>query len=284
MLCDLHVHTNRSGMCTVPMLRRFCRESYSEPDAVYEALKGRGMDLVTITDHDSIGALETLRRHNDFFLSEEASCVTPSGTRLHLGVYDIQERHHIEIQRRRTDLVSLVAFLNEQRLFFTINHVFSGLTGPRAESDFEFFQEHFPGVETRNGHMLEFSNRLSLDFAERFRKAPVGGSDAHTLTTVARTYTEIRGARNKQEFLEGLRQGRGSVQGESGNYWKLTRTIFEIGCQMVRERASTLWLAPLVLAVPAFTFFNYLREVSFACKWGRRLRRRRELGIEAKFA
>jgi len=271
-------------MCTVPLLRRFCRESYSEPNAVYEVLKRRGMDLVTITDHDSIGAAETLRKHNDFFLSEEASCVTPNGTRLHMGVYDFQERHHVEIQRRRADLVSLVAFLNEQHLFFTINHVFYGLTGPRSEGDFEFFQEHFPGVEIRNGHMIEFSNRLSLEFADRFRKAPVGGSDAHTLTTAACTYTEIRGARSKQEFLQGLRQGRGWVQGESGNYWKLTRTIIEIGCQMVRERASTLWLAPLVLAIPGFTLFNYLREISFACKWDRHLRRTRELGIEAKFA
>jgi hypothetical protein len=201
-----------------------------------------------------------------------------------VGVYDIQERHHIEIQRRRTDLMSLIAFLNEQHLFFTINHAFSGLTGPRAENDFELFQEHFPGVETRNGHMLACCNRLSLEFAERFCKAPAGGSDAHTVATVARTYTEVRGSRNKQEFLEGLRQGRGLVQGESGSYWKLTRTIVEIGCQMVQERASTLWLAPLVLAIPGFTLLNYLREVSFACKWERHLRRSRELGIETRFA
>src|SRR5260370_17014625 len=87
MRCDLHVHTRHSGMCTIPVLRRICRESYNDPDEVYETLKRRGMDLVTVTDHDSIDAAERLRRHPDFFLSEEVSCMTPSGPELHLGVY-----------------------------------------------------------------------------------------------------------------------------------------------------------------------------------------------------
>ena len=103
-------------MCTVPLLNRVCRESYSEPLAVYETLKQRGMDLVTVTDHDSIDAAESLRRKSGFFLSEEVSAVTPSGTRLHVGVYDIQEHHHTEIQRRREDLMSLIAYLGEQQL------------------------------------------------------------------------------------------------------------------------------------------------------------------------
>src|ERR1043166_6719100 len=116
MRCDLHVHTRHSGMCTVPVLNRVCRESYNEPLAVYEVLKRRGMDLVTITDHDSIEAAEALRPFPDFFLSEEVSCVTPSGTRLHMGVYDIEERHHVQFERRSDDLLSLLAYLREQRL------------------------------------------------------------------------------------------------------------------------------------------------------------------------
>src|SRR5262245_52220047 len=81
MRCDLHVHTLHSGMCTVPLLNRICRESYNDPLEVYEVLKCRGMDLVTITDHDSIGASERLHKYSDFFLSEEVSCRTPDGTR-----------------------------------------------------------------------------------------------------------------------------------------------------------------------------------------------------------
>ena len=100
MRCDLHVHTIHSGMCTVPVLNRICRECYSDPEEVYETLKRRGMELVTVTDHDSIDSVERLRRHPDFFLSEEVSCRTSSGTDLHIGVYGIEERDHIQMQRR----------------------------------------------------------------------------------------------------------------------------------------------------------------------------------------
>src|SRR5579863_5877868 len=154
MRCDLHVHTRHSGMCTVPLLNRLCRESYSEPLAVYEILKQRRMDLVTVTDHDSIDAAESLRRHPDFFLSEEVSCRTPRGTQLHVGVYDIAERDHIQLQRRRDDLPALTAYLEERRLLFSVNHIFSSLTGRRTESDFDDFAARFPAVEILNGQML----------------------------------------------------------------------------------------------------------------------------------
>ena len=96
-------------MCTFPLVKAFCRESYNEPLAVYEKLKRLGMDLVTVTDHDSIDAVETLRPRPDFFLSEEVTCTLPSGTELHVGVYDITERDHAEMARRRTDFALLAS-------------------------------------------------------------------------------------------------------------------------------------------------------------------------------
>src|SRR5450631_93323 len=119
MKCDLHVHTIHSGMCTVPVFKRICRESYTQPAHLYETLKRRGMDLVTVSDHDSIDAAEALRHHADFFLSEEVSCRTSRGTELHVGVYGITERDHIEMQRRRGDLTSLFPFLEERGLLFS---------------------------------------------------------------------------------------------------------------------------------------------------------------------
>src|SRR5689334_1604305 len=151
MKCDLHVHTVHSGMCNVPILDRICRESYNQPDDVYGLLKRRGMDLVTVTDHDSIDAAESLRRYPDFFVSEEVTCRMPSGTELHVGVYDIDDKQHAEIQRRRHDLESLVAYLSTNRILFSANHVFSSLTGRRTLEDFDYFDRVFPTIETRNG-------------------------------------------------------------------------------------------------------------------------------------
>src|SRR5689334_21664034 len=270
MRCDLHVHTRHSGMCTVPLLNRVCRESYSDPQRVYEALKHRGMDLVTVTDHDSIDAVEPLRKYPDFFLSEEVSAVSPAGTKLHIGVYDIEECHHTGFQSRRDDLPALIAYLGEQRLFFTINHVYSSLTGTRTESDFFLFARHFPGIEVLNGQIPGLCNRTAGDFAARFGKAAAGGSDEHTLAALGRTYTKVAGACTRQEFLDGLRAGRASLHGESGSYWKLTSAVLELGCRMMREKPWTLFLLPLAVAIPAVTLANCAREFAFVYRWASR--------------
>src|SRR5215471_15467885 len=181
MRCDLHVHTIHSGMCTVPLINAVCRESYNDPLAVYDRLKRLGMDLVTVTDHDSIDAVEALRGRPDFFLSEEGTCTLPSGTELHVGVYDITERDHIELQRRRRDFESLFAWLVDHNLFFSANHVFSSLTGRRAAADFELFESAFPALETGNGHMRRRNNRAAAFLADLSARAEVGGSDAHAM-------------------------------------------------------------------------------------------------------
>jgi predicted metal-dependent phosphoesterase TrpH len=267
----MHVHTDRSGMCTVPVLRRFCRESYSEPLSVYALLKHRGLDLVTVTDHDSIEAAECLRKFPDFFLSEEVSCVTPAGSDIHVGVYDITERDHSEIQRRRNDLPSLIRYLDEHNLFFAVNHVFSSLTGARAEADFALFQQHFPGVETLNGQLLPYCNREAGKLAAQWGKAVVGGSDAHTLSSLGRTYTAVRGAQSKAEFLQGLKYRRTRTLGTSGSYAQLTLAVLSIGCSLVRDGRWGFLAAPLALAVPAVTLASCLRDLLFASRWSRKL-------------
>lgn len=267
MRCDLHVHTNHSGMCTIPLLRRVCRESYNEPLAVYDKLKRLGMDLVTITDHDSIDAAETLRSRPDFFLSEEATCRLPSGTELHVGIYDITDRDHLEIQRRRNDFESLSAWLCERNLLFSANHIFSSLTGRRRLADFELFERAFPALETRNGHMLARANENAAMLADFTAKAEVGGSDAHAMASVGCAWTVVPRARSRQEYLDGLRRGLGKVRGATGGYWKLTRDVLTIGGQMVRHNPLTLPLAPLALGVPLIMGGNYILESIFARWW-----------------
>ncbi len=258
-------------MCTIPVLRRWCRESYNDPLALRERLEARGMDLITVTDHDSIDAAERLRGLPNFFLSEEVTCRTPDGNEFHMGVYDITERDHAQLQQRRDDLPALLAYLAERNLLFSINHAFSGLTGRRSDRDFQWFQERFPLVETRNGQMLKSSNRAARRMARANAQFPIGGSDAHTLHAAGRTYTEVPGARSKAEFLAGLRAGRGRVRGESGTYWKLTRAVLAIGGGMLRERPWTALLLPLSLVAPLITLGNYANERMFAAFWERRL-------------
>jgi predicted metal-dependent phosphoesterase TrpH len=263
----MHVHSYFSGQATTPFVSQFCRESYSPPGEVYSALQERGMNLFTLTDHDSIEGSEELRKHPDFFLSEELTCRMPSGTEVHIGVYDLHERQHVQLQQRRNDLVALLMYLTERRLFFSINHVFSSLTGPREREDFAWFEAYFPAIEARNGHMLESANVHAENLARQWDKIAIGGSDAHALPSVGTAYTEVPGAQDKEEFFAGLRNGLGRVEGESGCFTKLTRDVLLIGLEMMREESWTTLLAPLALLVPAATFWNYRDEHAFSRRW-----------------
>jgi hypothetical protein len=116
--------------------------------------------------------------------------------------------------------------------------------------------------------MLASANRHASVFARRKRKVQVAGSDAHALASVGTTYTEVPGARDKDEFFAGLRAGCGQLGGESGSYWKLTRDIFSLCREMMREDRWTILLAPLLVLVPAGVGVNYLFDLDFVRRWG----------------
>jgi hypothetical protein len=63
------------------------------------------------------------------------------------------------------------------------------------------------------------------------------------------------------------------VEGESGDYWRLTRAIFEIGTDLVKEHRAAALLAPLFALVPVVTMVNFGLECWFAAKWGQRVQR-----------
>lgn len=271
MRCDLHVHSTGSGMCNTPGLTRVCKESYNEPEDVYRLCKKRGMSIVTITDHDSIEALEALRKYPDFFLSEEVTVTMPTGTEMHLGVYAISEKDHAQIQRRRNDFIALMMYLTERKLFFSVNHVFSGLTGRRDPEDYRWFASYAPAFEIRNGQMCPAANAHAETLAKTLGKVGIAGSDSHTLSGVALTYTHVPGARTVEEYFLGLRNGRGVVHGEHGGYLKLTADIFQFAGGLLREKPLAAALLPFTVFVPAITAGHWLNELRFSRKWGAEL-------------
>jgi predicted metal-dependent phosphoesterase TrpH len=261
----------------MPVLGKLSRECYTDPAELYETLKRRGLDLVTVTDHDSIEAAESLGQHADFFASEEVTARMPSGTEAHIGVYDISERQHEEIQRRRSDFIGLIMYLTERRIFFVLNHPLSALTGRREAEDFEWFEAYIPVFEAINGHMPASTNAATQRLAKQMRKQAAGGSDAHTLASAGAAWTEVASARTKEEFLAGLRAGAGVPRGrQSGalrRYWNLTLDVFLITGEMMREKPWTAALAPLAGLIPAVTLGQSVAEFAFEKKWRRVLER-----------
>ena len=260
-------------MCDTPGLSRICKESYNDPAEVYHRCKRLGMSIVTLTDHDSIDAAEVLRKHPDFFISEEVTVSLPTGTTMHLGVYGISERDHAETQRRRNDFIALLMYLTERKIFFSANHLFSSLTGRRDAEDFNWFASYVPAFEVRNGQMWKQANEQAQQMAAKLGKAGVAGSDSHTLAGVALTYTEVPGARTVEEFFTGLRNGRGVIHGQDGSFGKITLDIFSFAGSLLKAQPLAAALLPLAPFIPAVTGFHWLNEIRFCKQWTARLAR-----------
>lgn len=229
---DLHVHSYHSGYAGhLPFFKS--RDSYSTPEEIYRQAKKRGMDLVTITDHNSIdGCLEFLNKHpdtSDFIIGEEIECSFPDAPiRLHVGALGINEQIHREVHKLRENVFDVARFLSQEGVFFTLNHLFHFFRGQIPVGSYlERLLPHFPAVEVRNGMMLrcqnEFISRI-IDSYEREgpRIGRVAGSDAHVLARVGHTYTEAPG-RTREDFLASL--PRGEPRGLHGS---TTSLIFEI--------------------------------------------------------
>jgi len=220
---DLHVHTCHSKVSgTLTFLGS--RDCYSAPVDVYRVAKARGMDLVAITDHDSIdGALELLSAspdRDDVIVGEEVSCWLPDGhIEVHFGVYGMTEALHRELQPLRRNALEVAAALRQANVFFALNHLLHFYRGQIPFESYLNLLSEVPAVEARNGTMIPSHNRLVEWIAERSpatnRLGMTAGSDAHTLRRIGRTWTEAPG-RTREEFLESLRQGLGRPGGSHG--------------------------------------------------------------------
>ena len=207
---DMHVHTCYSRYNdNIPLLS--ARDCYSRPEAVYAVAKARGMDLVAITDHDTIdGALALAERMPDF------------DVQVHLGVYGMTESLHHELQPLRRNVFDLVARLREASVLFALNHLLHFYEPHLSFDTYLRLLEAVPALEVRNGTMVPAHNRLSEQMAAAWtpvlggpRLAAVAGSDAHTLRRVGTTWTEAPG-RDGDEFLSSVRSGLGRPGGRDG--------------------------------------------------------------------
>jgi hypothetical protein len=193
------------------------KELRDQKAVVYRVAKERGMDFVTLTDHDSIdGCLALLNQKpdlTDFFISEEVETWFPdTKQRIHVNVFGIDERQHREIQRRRRNIYDLHEFLRAERIIASANHMFQNYrlrNSPRRY--FDEMLRMFDIFEVKNGAMASQHNRLVEDLMAVVREkrgnvSLVAGSDAHTLGPLALVYT-VAEAETAPEFLGQVRLG-----------------------------------------------------------------------------
>ena len=232
---DLHVHSWHSTQSgNLRFLKS--RDCYSRPEDVYRVAKARGMDVVTLTDHDTIaGCLELLDARpdgDDVFISEEVSCRYPGADlEVHFGVYGTSERLHRELQPLRRNAFDVAAALREAGVFFSLNHLLHFYRGQVPLADYLRLAGEAPALETRNGTMLRAHNDLVARVAAAGvagrRFAAVGGSDAHTLRRIGRTWTEVPAAA-PAAFLEALAGGRSTAAGDHGSAPTVARDAYRV--------------------------------------------------------
>src|SRR5437870_752486 len=115
---DLHIHSRYSNRSAEWIARKFgLPDSCSEPRKIYDVLKSRGMDFVTITDHNRIeGCLEIVNRPG-VFISEQVTTFFPEDRcQVNLLVWGINEAQHEEIQSLAENIYELQKYLAQEQI------------------------------------------------------------------------------------------------------------------------------------------------------------------------
>ncbi len=259
---DLHVHSCHSrGGGNWFLQNAGVNESYTTPDRLYKTAMHKGMDFVTITDHDRIeGGLE-LAHHENFILSEEVTAYFPNdGSKVHIVVLDITESQHMMLQELRYNLYELVEFLNLEQLVHFIAHPFFSMSENYSAEHFEQLILLFKIFEIKNGgkqlypqHLLKqllegLTPEYVWSLVEKYDITPqdsqpwikymVGGSDDHGGIMIGSPHTVVPKSENKNELLNFIATGKSSVKGNGGSPFTVAHSIFSVAYQHYRQGKS----------------------------------------------
>lgn len=225
---DLHIHSKYSDKPSEWLLRQIgAPESYTQPAFLYESTKRRGMDFVTITDHDTInGALE-IAHHPDAFISVEATTWFPEdGCAIHVPCYGITEKQFADIEHLRENVYDLLGYLRQEKIVHSCAHPLYNVAGKLTIETFEKCLLLFDVLEVANGQSNAIENKLIRDVTRAltpevydriladhtglpiapagWQKGYTGGSDDHSGLFIARGYTFVKDAETVPDFLLGI--------------------------------------------------------------------------------
>jgi len=222
---DLHCHSRYSISSNMWMATELgFKESYTEPATLYSLAKARGMTHVTLTDHDSIEGALRLAHHDDFIVGEEVTAFFPSeALHVHVLVWGIDERQHVEIGELRFNVSELVEYLRAHGVAHALAHPFSLVTGGLRGEQLESLTGLFDVWEVRNGLSSREENELAEDVCARAagRIGSCAGSDDHACLDIGTTFTTIRLGPRDETPLAALMAGAGRADGSHGSTAKL---------------------------------------------------------------
>ena len=258
--CDLHIHSRHSARSEEWLFRRFdFPDSYSDPKQLYEQLLKRGMDYVTITDHDSINGCLEIAHLPRTFIGEQVTTYFPEDScKLHILVWGISEQQHREIQSIRENIFDLQSYLQRAQIAHAVAHPLYSVNGKLQAKHLEqliLLFKHFEAINGLRDALLSdltqtllkpltpekidaLANRHSLapTYPEPWKKILVGGSDDHGGQFVASAFTETSAAHSAEKFLELVRKGDCTACGQGGTPLILSHGFYNTVACFIQER------------------------------------------------
>src|SRR5581483_3540084 len=239
---DLHCHSTASEVAKLGVQRALALpECATPPQEVYELAKLRGMDFVTITDHDTIdGALELADRPDTFVSEELTAWFKGEPQAVHVLCFGITADDHDWLQAASGDVAVCAEYLHEQEIACALAHPFFHVAAPLTPRHRRILAGLFPVWETRNGSRAPELNAPAAVYIETRGGTAVGGSDDHAGVDVGRTYTEAPAAATPEEFLAHLRAGRVAPGGKQGSSAKWAHSALALGTRVLHAGGEPL--------------------------------------------
>src|ERR671914_53646 len=216
---DLHCHSSASQESRLGVQRALgLPECATPPEEVYELAKRRGMDFVTITDHDTIAGVLEIADRPEVFVSEELTArFRGEPQAVHVLCWGITAEDHEWLQRNAGDVEACAEYLHGNSIACALAHPFYAVAAPLEARHRRRLARLFPVWETRNGSRAPELNLPAAVYIETHGGAGVGGSDDHAGVDVGRTWTETPPASTPEELLRRLRRGEATARGDQGS-------------------------------------------------------------------
>jgi glycosyltransferase involved in cell wall biosynthesis/predicted metal-dependent phosphoesterase TrpH len=249
---DLHCHSTASHESRLGVQRSLgLPECATPPEEVYELAKRRGMDFVTITDHDTIaGALEIADRPDAFVSVELTAWFSGEPQAVHVLCWGISPADHEALQGHAHDVEEVAGYLDEKEIPCALAHPFYSVAAPLTGRHRGRLAHLFPVWETLNGARAPELNLPAAVYTETRGGVGVGGSDDHAGVDVGRTWTETPPVSTPEELLAAIRRGDATPHGDQGSAAKWAHAALALAIRALPPSDEPATLDPrAVLAI-----------------------------------
>src|SRR5215211_2801451 len=238
---DLHCHSSASEQSRLGVQRALgLPECATPPEEVYELAKRRGMDFVTITDHDTVAGVLQIADRPDVFVSEELTTWFKGEPQaVHVLCYGITPDDHDWLQAHADDVEVVAEYLHDREIACALAHPFYAVTAPLTPRHRRRLAQLFPVWETRNGSRAPELNSPAAVYIDTHGGIGIGGTDDHAGVDIGRTYTEAPRAATPEEFLASVRTGHATARGEQGSAARWTHAAMALAIRALGRGVDT---------------------------------------------